>query len=163
MAFNMDFYERFWSALGCEPVYTSLKTLEEKALIVVHEHSYSEAVDEERDEEGHEGQYFCEFSMHEQIRYMGRRIVAEESEKDPNKRSRVWREEDIRTLMACSSTLQVYVVFNAPAIDFSYDPTNLRQYTPPGKRCSASHLKQENSNVEGLMWRRRMELQQIDT
>ncbi|GLJ27491.1 hypothetical protein SUGI_0539320 [Cryptomeria japonica] len=73
--FNMDFYKRFWSALGCEPVYTSLKTFEEKALTVVHEHIYREAMDEDIDEEDHAGQYFCKFYMHEKIRDMGRWII----------------------------------------------------------------------------------------
>ncbi|XP_059076851.1 disease resistance protein Roq1-like [Cryptomeria japonica] len=108
-AFNMEFYDRFWTSLGYEPVYTSLKTLEEKALIVVHKHRYSEAIDEDIDEGDHSGQYFCEFSMHELIRDMGRRIVVEEWEKDPAKRSRVWREEDISTLMA-STTIQVLFI-----------------------------------------------------
>ncbi|GLJ27489.1 hypothetical protein SUGI_0539290 [Cryptomeria japonica] len=101
--FNMDFYVRFWSVLGCEPVYTILKNLEEKALIVVHEHIYSDAMDEDIDEEDHTNHYFCAFSMHEQIRDMGRQIVLEESKKDPAKRSRVWREEDIRTLMTSTT------------------------------------------------------------
>ncbi|GLJ27434.1 hypothetical protein SUGI_0538600 [Cryptomeria japonica] len=123
--FSTDFYVRFWSAFGCDSVFTSLKTLEEKALIVVHERRYIEAVDDDADEEEHTGEYFCEFSMHEQIRDMGRRIVREESWNDPTNRSRVWLKEDICTLMQAPTTIL------------------------------------ENSNIEGLMWRRRMELQHI--
>ncbi|XP_057829691.2 disease resistance protein Roq1 isoform X3 [Cryptomeria japonica] len=86
---------------------------------------YIEAVDDDADEEEHTGEYFCEFSMHEQIRDMGRRIVREESWNDPTNRSRVWLKEDICTLMQAPTTIL------------------------------------ENSNIEGLMWRRRMELQHI--
>ncbi|GLJ27492.1 hypothetical protein SUGI_0539400 [Cryptomeria japonica] len=105
-AFSVDFYERHWSSLGCESVYTCLKTLEEKGLIVLHKHRYSETIDEVDHEEDSIGQYLLQFSMHELIRDMGRRIDLEESEKDPAKRSRVWREEDIRTLVA-AATIQL--------------------------------------------------------
>ncbi|GLJ27490.1 hypothetical protein SUGI_0539310 [Cryptomeria japonica] len=95
----MDFYGKFWSALGCKYLFTSLKTLEEKVLNVVHENRYSEGMDGDINEEDHVDQYFCEFSMHKQIRDMGRRIVLDELEKGPTKHSRVWREKDIRTLI----------------------------------------------------------------
>ncbi|XP_059077594.1 disease resistance protein RUN1 [Cryptomeria japonica] len=125
-AFSTDFYVRFWSAFGCESVFTSLKTLEEKALLVIHEHRYIEALDDDVDKDDYRGQYFWEFSMHDQIRDMGRRIVREESWNDSTKRSRVWWEENIRTLMTATTI-------------------------------------QENSNIEGLVWRKRMELQHLDT
>ncbi|GLJ17610.1 hypothetical protein SUGI_0306640 [Cryptomeria japonica] len=121
-AYNMDFYIKFWGVLGCRAVYTSLQNLEGKSLIVIQEHKYNESEDEDQNDEL--GPYFCEFSMHNQIRDLGRRMVEEESWDDPAQRSRVWREEDIFNVLA---------------------------------------RKEEMSSVRGVMWKRYLELQGIDS
>ncbi|KAH9330459.1 hypothetical protein KI387_002567, partial [Taxus chinensis] len=98
---------RYWSdALtkieNVEAVYTSLQNLEGKSLIVIQEHTYADMEYGNEDATGDDqvGHYFCEFSMHNQIRDLGRRMVEEESWNDPAKRTRLWRKEDILNVMA---------------------------------------------------------------
>ncbi|KAH9304120.1 hypothetical protein KI387_008524, partial [Taxus chinensis] len=77
---SIDFHVKFWEVVGCKAVYTSLKNLEGKSLIVIDEH-------------------FRRFWMHDHLRDLGRRIVEEESWTNPCQRGRLWLKEDIVTVM----------------------------------------------------------------
>lgn len=77
---SIEFHIKFWEAVGCEAVYTSLKNLEGKSLIVIDKH-------------------FRLFWMHDHLRDLGRRIVEEESCNKPSQRSRLWLKEDVVSVM----------------------------------------------------------------